>query len=159
MNDPCPRTPGDREPDDESDRAELPRDIADRAIARWKEAVAESAEAYRLAEGHRGLESWTDLTTIAAINASRVLIRAILAYDPAYATARRHKAEKRRWTPRGIRSQDKLYITFPDPDRDDGRDGIPEDLDGPDLMQLIVVDAASIIDVERGGYLMPDPVK
>ena len=137
------------------DRRELPRDIADRAIARYVEAVRERAEAYRLASGHDEYEPWTDLTTLAAIEAERMLILAILTCDADYCGPRSYKADRRRWEPRGIRSQGRLYITAPNPDRDEGRDGIPENLDGPMLMQLVVVEESRIVDVERAGYLEP----
>ena len=139
--------------EDAIDLRELPRDITDRAIGRWHDAAREQAEACRLAEEHVEYENWTDLTTTAEIAARVFLINAILAYDPEYSGTRRRKAECRRWKPRGVRSHGKLYITAPDEDRDEGMDGIPEDLDGPIIMQLFEVDESRIIDVEWGGYI------
>lgn len=134
------------DPEDDFDRKELPWTIADRAIARYHEAIQDQAEAYRLADDRRDLERWSDLTTVVAMDAKRQLIRAILASspDPDYDSPRRHRAEKRYWSARGVRFDGKLYLAVPDESRIEER----ENLDGPDVMSVLVVPENAIVDLD-----------
>ena len=134
--------PSEGDLDDIRDRA---WDIMDRRIARWREAVAFAERARELADIDRRLDRWAELESAEACHAERVLVRAILATAPDFDMFRA-RPEKYPVPPRGVISGKTMYLAYPDPYQDGGPFG-----DGrPDVMRLLVVDRAAIVDATAG---------
>ena len=134
--------PSEGDLDDIRDRA---WDIMDRRIARWREAQAFAERARELAGIDRRLDRWAELESAEACHAERALVRAILATAPDY-NLYRSRPEKHAAAARGVISGKLMYLAYPDP----YRDGEPEGDDKPDVMRLLVVDRAAIVDATAG---------
>ena len=128
-----------------SDIQELPWHIIDRAAARLVETTAQAERARDLAELDRRLDRWAELLTSMAGDARTELLRIILATSPDFDRVWIYNPEKRRQPARAVMFADKVYLAVPDPSQD-GK----ERSDGPDIMTLVVMDRAGILDAAGG---------
>ena len=135
-------TPNPPSAEDLEDAKHLPWHTIDRAIARYHETQAEADRAGALAGLDNVLEPWFELVTEAMLDARQHLVKVIIATSPTFARNSVGWCEQIRWPVRGIRSNDRVYLVAPEPNRE----GDPGRIGGPRLMHLIEFPADAIAD-------------
>lgn len=128
-----------------SDAREVAVEATRNALFRWEEAKRRVKE-YEASDPEKSdpTNKWGALAYDQVLDAERALVLAILAWDPSFRDWDRHKAVKQHRKPRGIVSEGVGYLVVPHPDR-----GECEAEDGVDVMRLVVVPMAGVVDLDR----------
>jgi hypothetical protein len=141
----------DSAPDDETRRRnfETARAATVFAIRRYREATArsEAAEGPRVDRGDP-TGKWGCLAQNHQIDVEETLIVAILAWEEGFTEFDVYSAIKEYREPRGVTHDGMHYLAVPDPTR--GRGEEAHGADGADVMNLVVLPTASVVDLDRG---------
>jgi hypothetical protein len=127
-----------------------PRDIALEAtrdaLFRWKEAGRRVRELEGADPGRSDpTNKWGALAVDQMLDAERALILSILAWEEDFKDWDVHRAVKQNRKPRGIVLDGVGYFVVPDPGRDER-----EEESEIDVMRLVVVPMASVVDLDHG---------
>lgn len=144
--------------EDLEDAHHLPWTVLDRAIAQFDRTRENAARAEALGSLDPRLDLWVELEVIAAIDARYQLTRAIIATNPEFAHHQIQNCERHRWPIRGVRSGGRIFLTFPDPNRE----GDPGGYDRPPLMMLVDFEAGAVLDstvTSRFAEVVPGPIR
>jgi hypothetical protein len=115
------------------------------ALSRWEETRKRVKELQDLDhEQSDPTNKWNVLAYDQVIDAEHALILAILAWDEGFKDWDIYFAVKQHRQPRGIVRDGIGYFVVPNPDRDEC-----EKEDGIDVMKLVVVPMASVVDLDR----------
>ena len=133
-----PTTPPTAE--DLDDARLLPWSTLDRLIARFEQARADASRAEQLGQLDPRLGPFVELAISEVLEARDRLTRGIIATNPGF-HGLVDGCERFRQPTRGIRSGDRIYLTFADPDREGETGGYDE----PPMMKLVDFELGSLL--------------